>query len=329
MIKPIYFPHTYLPPGTAAAIRSVFTSVVGYLPVASRRTPDMQELVESGFLEIVAPAPGDEERLDRVLQEFDRWGRLQQGGAGLLALFLSNRLGSDPLMADGTTAQIASEIRRRPSDAAAATQEALMRSAVFLQLAHQADRQSDQVHAALQRCGQAHAELLDALAGEGARLSPASVAPPAGPPVPERDSFLEHRVRAWSRLFLQRPHAGPVFVTARPEVVGLLAEKFPLLRRIGRSALDPTACAGSAPPAAGDLMARLEMLASLPLPDASSADEDPNDDPSIYALPDVSPLRMFARLAESEEAPDASAAAPNWRHTLVVELSRRIPPSAA
>jgi hypothetical protein len=327
MTKPVYFPHTYLSPETAAAIRSAFSSVVGYQPVAGRRPPDMQELVESGFLEIVAPAPDDEERLDRVIQELERWGRLQQGGAGLLAVFFSNRPDSDPLMADGTTAQIASEIRRPPSDALPAAQEALMRSAVFLQLAHQVDRQSYQVHAELKGCGHAYAELLDALAGEDARPPQAPVAPPAGPLLPERDSLLEHRLRAWSRLFLHRPAAGPVFVTACPDVAGLIAEQFPSLCRIGRSALDKTthADAASAPPDAGGLMARLEMLACLPLPDASVSDKSGNDDPLIYAVPDVSPLRLFARLAQSEEAPEADASAPKWRHTLVVDFSRRIP----
>jgi len=327
MMKPVYFPHTYISPVVAAAIRSVFSSVVGYQPVAGRRTPDMQALIESGFLEIVAPALHDEERLDRVLQGLDRWGRLRQGGAGLLAVFLSSRPGSDPLTADGTATQIASAIRRGPSDAPSSAQEALMRSAVFLQLAHQADRQSDQVHSELQRCGQAHAELFDALTGEEARSPQASVAPPDGRFVPERDSLLEHRIRAWSRMFLHRPYAGPVFVTVSPEVAGLLAEKFPPLHRIGRSALDRTVrtSADAASPAVGNLVTRLEMLASLPLPDGSLSDQDDGDDLVVYAVPDVSPLRLFARLAESEEVPGTSAAAPTWRHTVIVELSRRIP----
>ncbi len=102
MTKPIYFPHTYMPPEAAAAIRSVFTAVAGYQPVAARLSSDMRQLAESGFLEIVSLAPEDEEPLHRVLQEFERWGRLQQGGAGLLSVFLSNRPGLDPLTVDGT-----------------------------------------------------------------------------------------------------------------------------------------------------------------------------------------------------------------------------------
>ena len=325
MVKPIYFPHTYMSPVAAAAIRSAFANVVGYQASAGRRTPGMQALAESGFLEVVVPAPVDEERLERVLQEFERWGQVQQGGAGPLAVFLCDRFGSDPLMVDGSAAQIASEVRRRPANAPPAMQEALMRGVVFLQLAHQADRQGHQVSAELQRCERAHAELFDALAGEDARPSPASH--PEGPRVPEEDLLLNHRIRAWARLFLQRPYASPVFVTVSRAVIGRLAEKFPSLRRIGRSALDRMACerAHSAPPAAADLMARLERLASLPLPEAASAAADGDPDPAVYVVPDVSPLGLFARLAESEGASEAVAAATSWRHTVVVELSRRTP----
>ena len=329
MTKPIYFPHTYMSPAVAAAIRSAFTAVAGYQPVAARLSPDMRELAESGFLEIVSLAPEDEEPLHRVLQEFERWGRLQQGGAGLLSVFLSNRPGSDPLTVDGTAARIASEIRRQPGSGAPPPEpEPLLRSAAFLQLAHEADQQSCEVSAALQRCERVQAELFDALAGEDARPHLESVALPGGLRAAERDSLLGQRVRAWARLFLHRPYPGPVFVSASAEVVGLLAEKFPSLRRIHRSALEQTTCAGavSEPSAARDFLARLERVASRPLPDAGASDEG-DDAPSVYAVPDVSPLRLFAILAESGEAPEAAAAATAWRNTVFVELSRRTPQS--
>jgi hypothetical protein len=328
MLKPVFFPHTYISPAAAAAIRSAFTAVVGYRLVASRRTPDMQELAESGFLEIVAPAPEDEERLDRILQEFERWGRLQQGGGGLLSVFFSSQPGLDPLTADGSAAQIASEIRRPPSDAPPPAQEALMRAGVFLQLAHQADQQGYQVSAELQRCEAAHSELLHALTGEDAWRSPSPAFRPQGLTDPEGELLLKHRVRAWARLFLQRPYAGPVFVTVSPEVVGLLSEKYPSLRRIGRSELEhvSAACPASAQPAAGAFMVQMLMLASQPLPAVTAGDDDGSIDPAAYVVPDLSPLQVFAHLAESDHLPEAAGSESTWRHTVIVELSRRSPP---
>jgi hypothetical protein len=325
MTKPIYFPHTYMSPPVAAAIRAVFPAVAGYLPAAGRMTPDMQELVESGFLEVAAPLANDEERMDRVLRELERWGRMQQGGAGLLAVWLSNRPGSDPLRADGTASQIAAAIRKGPADEPLSAEEALLRSAAFLQLAHQADFQSHQVHTELQRCEQAHAELFQAIAEGGPRPASASFGPPAVPPRPEGDLLLGQRVRAWSRLFLHRPYPGPVFVTASAQAAGRLAEEFPALRRIDWSALGQmTGADGASPtfgPAAGGLMSRLEMLASLPLPEVRGGEADGSQGPLIYALADLPPLRLFAHLAQSDAAPEAPAAAPIWRHTVVVDFS--------
>jgi hypothetical protein len=322
VIKPIYFPHTYLSPVAAAAIRSVFSSVAAYQPVAGRRTPDMQALAASGFLEILVPVPEDAERLERSLQDLDRWGRLQQGGAGLLSVFLSGRPDLDPLTADGSAAQIASEIRRRPVDAPPA-QEAILRAAVFLQLAHQVDQQRTQVSAELQRCEAAHAELLDALAGEDARPARVSAAPPAAGPVAEEDLLLAHRIRAWARLYLRRPCAGPVFVTVSPEVVRLLAEACPGLGRVDPSALSRMAAGQPADGApAADFMAQLVLLAARPLPDAVAADAGGGSGPAVYVVPDEPPRRLFARLAGGAEALGAEGAA-GWRHTVIVQLDRR------
>jgi hypothetical protein len=287
----------------------------------------MQALAESGFLEFVAPAPADEERLERILLEFERWGRLQQGGGGLLAVFLSGRPGLDPLTADGSAAQIASETRRWPSDALPAAQEALLRAGVFLQLAHQADQQGYQVSAELQRCEAAHSELLHALTGEDAWRSPSPAFRLQGLTDPEGELLLKQRVRAWARLFLQRPYAGPVFVTVSPEVVSLLAEKCPSLRRIDRSVLEQMAGASpaSARPAAGAFMAQMLMLASRPLPETNAGDDDGSLDPAVYVVPDLSPLQVFARLAENDHRPEVAGSEPSWRHTVVVELSRRTP----
>jgi hypothetical protein len=322
-IRPVYFPHTYMSPAAAEAIRTAFATVAAYQPVAGRRTPDMQALAASGFLELLVPVPEDAEGLERSLEELDRWGRLQQGGAGLLSVFLSGRSDLDPLTADGSAGQIAAEVRRRPVDAQPA-QEAVRRAAVFLQLAHQVDQQSTQVSAELERCEAAHADLLDALAGEDGRPARASASPPAAGSLPEEDLLLTARIRAWARLYLRRPCAGPVFVTVSPEVVRLLAEACPGLRRIERSALDRMAAGPSAggAPGSADFMAQLLLLAARPLPAALAADAGGSSGPAVYLVPDEPPRRLFARLAESPAAPAADDAA-GWRHTVIVQLDRR------
>jgi hypothetical protein len=138
--------------------------------------------------------------------------------------------------------------------------------------------------------------------------------------VPEEDRLLEHRLRSWARLFGRRPYGSPVFVTASSAVIGLLAEEHPVLRRVGRSALARAAGAGPAP--ADDLMSRLEALASRPLPDPAPGDGDDCPDRAVYVMPDMPPARFFGHLAKGENPPEAAAAVPKWRHTVIVRLDR-------
>jgi hypothetical protein len=324
MIKPIYFPSTYLPPETAAAMRSVCTAMVGYHPGGGGLTDDMHALVESGFLEIVTPAGDAAPGLDRTIQEFERWGRRHRGGAGLLSSFLSDRPGLDPLMADGTAAQIAAAIQRRPEAAAAPATAALMRSLVFLQLAHQADHLGHQARADLRRYERAQADLFSTITGKRPTRTEAFI---AELPAAEPDPMLERRLNAWARLFLLRPYASPIFAAARPEVIEILAERFPALRRVGRSVLSRMVCEQATPAASlsGDGLSRLALLASRPLPEPDGCAEGGDLDPAIYVLPDISPSHLFACLAEPGNAVETSAD-PHWRHTLILRISpQRVP----
>jgi len=93
------------------------------------------------------------------------------------------------------------------------------------------------------------------------------------------------------------------------------------MRRIEPTALGPMTGADGAPPASGELMRRLEMLASLPLPEARGGAAGGSGGPLIYALADLPPRKLFARLAQNAQPPEAPPAAPIWRHTVVVDLS--------
>jgi hypothetical protein len=280
--------------------------------------------VQRGFLDIVAPPSDDDQQLELLTREFEQWGRLHHGGAGLHAAALFDRSGPDPLSNDHAPAVIASEIKRRCAPSPAPGQEGpFMLARVFLHLAQQADLQAHQLKQDLERFEKGHAELFEALTGETAHPAEGFGWARGHGYEPSGEPLFRHRIDAWARLFLRYPFPTPVFITASAEAIDLLAERHPAMRRIILSNGRQTA-------PAGDLMSRLEILASGRAPVAEPLFEDAENVHSedragaavIHLVPDLSPLQLFAGLAASGGGgTDTPAATESWRHTVIVCLS--------
>jgi hypothetical protein len=333
-MKPIYFPYTYLPPSVAHSLRAVFPSVAVYQPVAGCLPDEMQALAEKGVLEVVAPPPGDEADFDRLMRDFQQWGCLHQGGAGLKTLMLQDLLFSQPISPDGSPAEIISEIKRRlaPEPAARDSEPALMARA-FLYLAQTADRQEFQIANDLARYEEARGRLLDALKGPK---------DPAGPEFglwagsdrnDDREDRLELRMAAWARLFSSHPYPSPVFITQSQAVIRRLRENVPGCLRLSFAQLPRTLqqVAREERPPAGDLMTQLAALAAAPLsrlnPLNDAAEEksarDGTEEPRFHLWLEIPPHRFFAHpraagLTEPHPPPPQST----WRHTVIVQMGQ-------
>lgn len=322
-VKPVYFPHTYLPPDGAARLEAIFQSVVAYQPLAGRLPEDMRRLMQGGFLEVLSPAADDDPQVEQLAREFEHWGRLHHGGAGLRAAALFDRFGLDSLSQGEAPAALVSEIKRRCAPTAASGPEsALMLARVFLHLTQQADIDTHQLQADMERIEKGQAKLFEALTGETNCSAGGWESSGAHGREAPRDRLLPQRIRAWARLFLHHPYPSPVFITASAEAIELLAQRHPAMRRILPADMHPT-------PAAAGLMSGLEILASGPPPVAASplekaqrilCEEVPAA--AIYLLTGISPLRLFAGLAATAGGVSATpGAADRWRHTLIVHLS--------
>jgi hypothetical protein len=322
-VKPVYFPHTYLPPAVAESLEAIFQSVVAYQPVAGRLPEAMRRLMQGGFLEILSPVTDDDPQVEQLAREFEHWGRLHHGGAGLHAAALFGRFGLDPLSQGEAPALLVSEIKRRCAPSAAPGPErSLMLARVFLHLTQQADFDSHQLQADLERIEKGQAKLFEALTGEtNGSADGLGSSGTHGREAP-RDRLLPQRIRAWARLFLHHPYPSPVFITASAETIELLAQRHPAMRRILPADMHPI-------PASAGLMSRLEILASGPAPVAASLLEEAESVPcedvaaaAIYLLTGISPFRLFAGLAATAGGVSATfGATDRWRHTVIVQLS--------
>lgn len=336
-MKPVYFPHTYLAPFAAEALRRLFASVAVYQPAAGHVPAEMQALVEAGFLEVVAPAAGDTEEFDRLIRDFQDWGRRHGHGAGLEAALRHGPSSGGPAEADGSTGEIASQIRRRLTPGGAeARPDAGLAARVFLQLAQTADEQRRRAAVDLARFEEARSRLLNALRGEDDDPAAREFQPPPVPAeAPEGDDHLERRTAAWARLFLDRPYPSPVFVTHSRRLIGHLAETVPGGLRLGRTGFcgaTEASFSGSAS-GTGDRMAPLAALAAGEIPaealpvEAAGGEppESPLEEARIFVWPGLPPFDFFSRLpaAAGSGRGRPSSQAP-WRHTVVLQLDGRV-----
>ncbi len=332
-MKPIFFPATYVSAPTAAAMQALFASVVIYQPFAGRLPPEMHALKESGFLDVLSPVAGGEQRLDDMLREFRQWGSLHAGGAGLHAAFWHQRLQADSLAEEDSTSQLVSQIRSRLRQAdGTAESGSLMPARVFLHLAQEFDRQSWELQRDLTRHEKLSAELLHALTGEDDPSGRARDHSPALGPAGPEDHLWERRLAAWARLFLCRAYPSPVFVTSSAAVVAHVIASVPRALRLLPEALvalaRPTVAAGH--PSPHDAMPRLAEFAASPLlllekqsvPDVPDAPGARGAGPEVFVLPEADPCQLFARFLDG--VPDEPPCCPHerpWRHTVLVRLS--------
>jgi hypothetical protein len=331
-MKAVYFPYTYLSPSVTHSLRALFPSVAVYQPVADRLPDEMRPLAEEGFLEVMAPPPGDEEDFDRLIREFQQWSNLHQGGAGLKTAVLHGRPISGPTSGDGTPAEIVSEIRRRLApEPAANDSDTTLTARVFLHLAQTVDQLGQQIGRVIARHEKAHARLFDALKGQ---TDPAPAESGTWGRVDRDDGGdgrLSLRMTAWARLFSSHPYPSPVFVTRGQAVIRHLAEKVPGRLKLGLAGLSParSSLAIEKQQPASDLMSQLVALADAPLslsdlPNDGGEEKDVGDcaeELCVHLWPQISPCRLFGRtLALGATESNLPQPQFTWRNTLVVQV---------
>jgi hypothetical protein len=332
-MKPVYFPHTYLPVATADSLRNLFPSVAVYQPTAGRVPEDMRPLVENGFLEVVAPAAGDEAAIDRAIRAFEEWGRLHQGGSGFEAIRMHGfAFGEHPGAEEGLYSIAAQLKRRMSSELAAKTVDTVFTARVFLQVAQAVDEQHQQIAGELARFERSQANLFEALKG-GRDPAASDVESPAvvlrGH---DADDRIELRLAAWARLFLKYPFPSPVFVTSSIALIRHLAETLEGRRQVRLQ--DFAGAAGEVSSGHGlspeESLRLLEDLAAgrIALPEPRSKGLQTSyvgshvEEACLHVWPDISPLVFFSRLypevAPMNDIPPAPVA---WRHTILVPIS--------
>jgi hypothetical protein len=332
-MKPVYFPHTYLPDWAVASLRTLFPSVAVYQPVAGRLPQELRPLVENGFLEVVSPPAGDADDIDRLLRGFEEWGRRHHAGAGLEAARIWGAVFGETSGAEDSLYGIAAQLKRRiASEPDGQKTDSLLAARVFLQLAQEADQQQRQIAGELARYERSQAKLFDALRGRGTTAPTEATPPAANLRSHDVDDRVEARMAAWTRLFLKYPYDSPIFVTHSTVLVRYLEETLSgrrqaslrdLMGAAGEPSIDPQLFQKSVWPFVQDLAAG---RIALPEPPAGGLKAPEADSPSqaiaVHVWPDISAIVFFRRLfpGAAPNGADQPSAQVAWRHTIVIQI---------
>jgi hypothetical protein len=314
-MKPIYFPFTYVPQWVAEALTTGFKQFCVYQPSGKSLPPDMQTWLDDGTMHVWIPVPDEDKNFAEVLRAFQRFAHLHTAGKNLKAAAFWNRQDAVPFFNDSSASQIIADLKKDHSAGAEMNEaEALLRARVFLQFAHEYDRQLAELQQELDDTDRRSKDLLKNLSGQKDDNFPSSRLT-AEIRVDEPGEYMaQDRLQAWIRLFLERPVDSGFLVTSSAAFLNFLLNDLPTVEKLFDAPLPPMT-------AKKDDAWRekfLDRIKSLIHTD-SPADEHAhagggrleNDGAcfrlTLYRVPDCTPAQLFNRLSETPDTAGAQA----------------------
>lgn len=315
MIKKVFFPSTFIPPESAAAIARRIGRFAVYQPVMGYSPAILMHLDETGMIGLEHPVIGNEAHLLEVCRAYDNWGGLHRKDALML-----DRLAGHGFYNQDFAVEIRTEILKRKdggSSGEPTEPDPLVNARVFLQMAQEYDFREFEIREGLEKARNASRQLFEELRGDN-RAADGSYRPEkVGPGNDPSAVMTESRLAAWALLAKSAVSPPDLFVTDSLAVTEDLQERFPVIEKVMETG------AASDPATAGrELDTRIRHLAgkSWPGPKEAAKTFDYLDSPGndahvfqLYAIPGVSPESVIASF--SGTTADEDPGKPAGRHT--------------
>lgn len=224
MIKPIFFPYTYISGTTAAELKIWFQQMIVYSPLlpADLNIPHITEDAtrNSDLIDLQTPIQGDEDYINRALQEFRAWGELHQNFNKEAVKLTGNAI---PFFNETSSQQIKADIKKGLSNNAETEKDPLLKARIFLQMAHDFDQQNDEIEQKMLLFKNLEQNLINNLTGSENNSDfskEESFLPDTS------DNFMiEQRIASWSRLFMHASECLPLFITTSRSAIDYLTDK--------------------------------------------------------------------------------------------------------
>jgi len=241
-MKPIYFPFTYVPNWVTEALAAGFKQFVVYQPSGRILPAEMQQWVEADVMEVRVPVPAEDEVLVKRINDFRAYAELHRESKHLQMIAFLRRHGAVPFLGEPAVTRIVSEIKSSGRKASVeADLDPLLNARIFLELAHEFDRQSADVRQGLGIDDQRSRDLLKEISGEKDNGIPATPLPSEIRVEDPAEYMAVGRFQAWLHLYMIDPVDSGLFITSSPAVFNHLLENLASAEKVIEYGSLPTA----------------------------------------------------------------------------------------
>ena len=136
MMKPIYFPFTYVPQWVAETLAALFKRFTVYQPSGRKLPSEMQPWIEANVMQVRVPVQTKDEILAKVAKEFRSFAGLHNESKNLKTAAFWGQQGAIPHFAESAVSRIISDVKKSSRSASAeADFDPLFSAQVFLDFA--------------------------------------------------------------------------------------------------------------------------------------------------------------------------------------------------
>ena len=236
MIKPVYFPFTYVPQWLAETLAGCFGQFAVYRPSGRKLPSEMQPWVDANVMEVRTPVQMEDEALENITKEFRAFAGLHDDSKNLKTAVFRERQGEIPCFNESAASRIVADVKNLSrSTPAGKDSHPLFSAQVFLHFAQEFDRQSAELNRSLSVNTQQLGDLLKEISDAKENDLPAT---PLSTEirVEEPGEYMAlKRLQAWSRLFMKDPDESGFLVTSSPAVFNHLLESLPAAQKVIQS----------------------------------------------------------------------------------------------
>jgi hypothetical protein len=305
MMKPVYFPFTYVSDPMAEAVSACFGQFVVYCPAREILPEQMQLWINREVMAVRTPSSGNDEALKTAVKSYQNWADLHRGESFEKSTYLKTRMSSMPHLSEFSSSEIIADIKgKKNTKPAAEISDFLLPARIFLYFAQEFDRQNHELTDGLNHHEQQEADLMRWLKMEADPFAEKLQNTTVRHSETLSEYMISDRLEAWARVFCREPEDSGLFLTHSPAVMEYLLDRISGATRILHLESIPSGSEQDSVKKAWQdkLAANLAQLAGT---EQTEADDDwikqltltGSDNAlslSIYRVPDQTPLEVFA-----------------------------------